>query len=202
MKHLLASVCAAILLISSTALAAPPEREVRGTRLISRADPEVTIRLPRSARYVGADRWDLYGICDAELHLFVEADSKKRVKAFYWIQFEKYLPSNTHVYDYTRDEPVTFAGQPFWKRARFGPTGDSERAGSDGEHMRQMLERAGYQLPSHMMNVRLVRVLDEARRKELMFIYSEELPARKYSAEEWQKIEKGLVKRAMKRIRL
>lgn len=181
--------------------AAPPERLAQGHRLVSTHDPAITITLPRSAKYLGADRWDLYGICDAELHVFVEADARKTVKAFYWIQFEGYLPSNTHIYDYTKDEPVTFAGLPFWKRARFGPTDEPQRAGSDAEHLHQIIERAGYHLPPHMMNVRLVHVLDDARRKELMFIYAEAL-ATPAPGTAWPGLEKRLVGRAMKRIRL
>ena len=107
---------------------------------------------------------------------------------------------------------MTFAGQPFWQRARFGPSNEATRAGSDGERVRQMVERAGYQLPPHSMNVRLVRVLDEARRKELMFIYGEDLGRQGYTTEQlmdgekpgqaWAGIEKDLIERARSRIRI
>ena len=62
------------------------------------------------------------------------------------------------------------------------------------------------------MNVRLVHLLDEARRKELMFIYAEDLASTGYTSEqlmdgdkprpEWEAIQKELVERAMKRIKL
>jgi len=202
MKPLLPGLCVILLLISACALAAPPERAVEGNRVTSTRDPAITITLPRAVRYVGADRWDLYDICDAEVHVFVEADAHKNVKALYWIQFEGYLPSNTHIYDYSKDEPVTFAGRAFRKRARFGPTDEPQRPGSDGEHVWQLLARAGYQLPPRMMNVRLVQVLGEARRRELMFIYAEGLPADADTGADWPRLERKLVQRAMKRIRL
>lgn len=192
MKRSLLAFWALLLAVSTTALGAPPERVAKGHRLISRSDPAITIQLPRSARYVGADRWDLYGICDAELHLFVEADRHKNVTAFYWIQFERYLPNNTYVYDYTKDDPVSFAGRPFWKRVRFGSTNDPQKPGSDGEHVHQMLARAGYKLPPNMNNVRLVHLLDEARRQELMFIYAEASDA----------LDESITERAMQRIRI
>ena len=192
MKRSLLAFGALLLTASTTALGAPPERVVKGHRLISRSDPAITIQLPRSARYVGADRWDLYDICDAELHLFVEADRSKRVRAFYWIQFERYLPNNTHVYNYSKDTAVTFAGRPFWQRIRFGPTDEPQRAGSDGEHVRQMLAKAGYELPPHMTNVRLVHLLDDSRRQELMFIY----------AEASDSLDESIAERAKQRIRL
>ncbi|HEX6637397.1 MAG TPA: hypothetical protein VF033_07055, partial [Steroidobacteraceae bacterium] len=91
MKHALFLWTALALALAIPALAAAPERMVRGSRLVSKADPAATITLPKEAAYVGADRWDLYDIADAELHVFVEADREKKVKALYWIQFEAYL---------------------------------------------------------------------------------------------------------------
>ncbi len=194
------------------AAARAPEREVKGNRLISKSDPAVTLQVPRSAVYLGAERWDLYDVADCELHLFVEAYPDKTVKAMYWIQFEAYLPKNEHTYDYSKDERVTFGGRPFWKSSNFGPTNNTPRAGGDGERTRQMLARAGYKLPAERMSVRLVHLTDESRRKELMIIYAEDLAPSGYAAAqlldgkeprtEWKNIEQGLVKRAMKRIKL
>jgi hypothetical protein len=189
-----------------------PEREVKGNRLISNNDPAISIEVPRSAVYLGAERWDLYDVADCELHLFVEANPDKTVKAMYWIQFEAYLPTNDHTYDYSKDEPVSFADRPFWKSSNFGPTNNTPRAGGDGERTRQMLARAGYKLPAERMSVRLVHLPDESRRKELMIIYAEDLAPSGYTSAqlldgkepraEWKVIEQGLAERAMKRIRL
>jgi hypothetical protein len=212
MKRQLLGLCAALFLLPNPAGAASPERVVKGSRLISKADPAIVIKLPREAKYVGADRWDLYDIADAELHVFVEADRDKNVKTMYWIQFEGYLPSNTHIYNYTKDEAVKFAGRDFWQRARFGPTSGPPRAGSDLEHVRALLAQAGYKTPAETMNVRLVQVLDEARRKELMFIYAEDLAPTGYTSAqlmdgeqtrpEWEPIKQKLLERARKRIRI
>jgi hypothetical protein len=202
------------LLFSCLLMAAPkaPEREVKGNRLISKSDPAITIQVPRSAVYLGAERWDLYDVADCELHLFVEAYPDKTVKAMYWVQFEAFLPSNEHTYDYSKDEPVTFGRRPFWKSSSFGPTNNTPRAGGDGERTRQMLARAGYKLPEERMSVRLVHLLDETRRKELMIIYAEDLALSGYAAAqlmdgkeprpEWKAVERELVERAMKRIKL
>lgn len=189
-----------------------PEREVKSNRLISKSDPAITIQVPRSAVYLGAERWDLYDVADCELHLFVEAYPDKTVKAMYWIQFEAYLPTNEHTYDYSKDEPVSFGGRPFRKSSNFGPTNNTPRAGSDGERTRQMLARAGYKLPAERMSVRLVHLLDESRRKEMMIIYAEDLAPSGYTSAqlldgkeprtEWKAVEQGLVERAMKRIKL
>src|ERR1700736_3987645 len=51
-----------------------PERRVEANAILSERDPKVRIQLPKSVRYVGADRWVLYDIADCELHAFVEAN--------------------------------------------------------------------------------------------------------------------------------
>lgn len=213
MKHIICGLAAILFAFMCTlAPAATPERVVRDNVVISKADPAITITVPKSATWLGADRWDLYGIADCELHVYVEADIEKNVKALYWIQFEGYLPSNQHTYDYTKDEPVTFAGRPFWKRARFSATPAAPRAGSDFERVQQIVAKAGYKLPAEQMNVRLVHLLDESKRKELMFIYAEDLAPTGYTAAqlldgkeprpEWAPLEKALVERAQQRIQL
>jgi hypothetical protein len=212
MKHLSAGLGAMLFSSLLFAQAPAPERMARGNQLISKSDPEVTINLPRKAKHLGADRWNLYDVADCELHVFVEADKNKNIKTLYWVQFEGYLPSNTHAYDYSDDEPVTFSGRPFFQRASFGPTNRPTKAGSDLEHVRAIVQRAGYRMPAEYMNVRLVHLLDETRRRELMFIYAEDLAPTGHTSEqlkdgdktrpEWEAIRKELVARAMQRIRL
>src|SRR6476619_3833741 len=86
----------AIVLLSFCAVvdaAESPERKVAGNVLISDREPKVRIQLPNDVQYVGAERWELLGIADCELHAFVEADPQKSIRTLYWIQFEGYLPS-------------------------------------------------------------------------------------------------------------
>ncbi len=53
-----------------------PERLVRANVLTSERDPSIQIELPKQVRYVGGDRWLLFGIADCEIHVFVQADAK------------------------------------------------------------------------------------------------------------------------------
>src|SRR6476646_11010558 len=81
---------------------APPDRIVEGNVITSEHDPKVRIERPTKVEYVGADRWELLGIADCELHAFVEADPQKSIRTLYWIQFEGYHPSKPdlkHQYD-------------------------------------------------------------------------------------------------------
>lgn len=189
-----------------------PERKIQSNHIISERDPSIRIELPESARYVGADRWHLFGIADCELHIFVEADHEKKVKRYYWIQFEALLPANPEkFYDYKNGQDMIIAGLNFNLRARFGTSAEKPRPGSDLEHVVKLITDAGYKLPPDLMNVRFVHLPDAAKRKELMVIYGEDMAPTGYTTAdliadgkirpEWAAIETELIARAKARVR-
>ena len=188
-----------------------PERTVHSNVITSERDPKVQIRLPQSVQYVGADRWILYDIADCELHAFVEADGQKQVQRFYWVQFEGYVPEKPtlkHQYDSPRH--TTIGGLDFYVDTWARANDDETRQGSDREHIEALIRAKGYSMPAGMIYVRLVHLLDEQKRKELMIIYGEDLAGTGFSAadlktggkayDQWPAIEKGLAERAEKKI--
>lgn len=170
---------------SLLAQTATPERKVAGNTITSERDPAVRIEVPKSAHYVGADRWVLYTIADCELHVFVETDGRENIQRLYWLQFEQYVPSRPDLH-HTYDSPkhAAIGGWDFfvdsWVRARDAPT----EAGSDREHIEALVRAKGYHMPAGMMYVRLVHLLDAAKRKELMIIYGEDLTPTGFTAAE------------------
>jgi hypothetical protein len=93
-----------------------------------------------------------------------------------------------------------------WVRAK----GAATQAGSDREHIEALIRAKGYKMPAGMMDVRLVHLLDEQKRKELMVIYGEDLAPSGFTAVElqkggkaigkWPAIEEGLIQRAQDKI--
>ena len=188
-----------------------PERTVENNTITSAHEPDAQIHLPPSAHYLGADRWVLYDIADCELHAFVDADSQNRVQHLYWVQFEGYLPTKPdlrHTYDSPRH--TTIGGLDFyvdtWVRVKDAET----RPGSDLEHILHLIGSKGYHIPEGMMYVRLVHLLDDAKRKELMIIYAEDvqptgfhvadLEPKGKAHDRWPSIERGLIERAQNSI--
>ncbi|HYJ82719.1 MAG TPA: hypothetical protein VEW26_07755 [Allosphingosinicella sp.] len=164
---------------ASVVPAAPAARVKR--HAVVHAGKGVTVRVPEAAAYVGSERFALYGIADAEIHVFAEADGKRRLTRLYWIQFESPLPSRPEArYDYSDNERAELWGRTTWVRTGPRRTADPGRAGSDREHVMNILARAGYAVPAETMNARLVQILDDPSgtgkgRDELMLIYSEDL---------------------------
>jgi hypothetical protein len=185
----------------------PPDRTVEGHVLTSAHDPKIRVRLPASARYIGADRWVLYDMADCELHAFIDVDSKNYVQRLYWVQFEGYLPSRPELH-HTYDSPnhASLGSMDFyvdsWVRAKNEPT----RTGSDLEHIVNLIQAKGYRLPDGMMYVRFVHLLDEQKRRELMIIIAEDVEETGHTAadlqpggpyhDQWRSIQAKLVERA------
>ena len=167
---------------SATPVAVPstPAASVAGN-VVTHPAERIRIRVPEKAAYAGSERFNLYGVADAEIHVFVEADAAKKMQRLYWVQFESYLPSNDHRYNYA-DGNTRFDlwGTPTW--LVWGPrlTSAPARAGGDRESVMRILRRAGYAVPPEVLNVRMVQMLDDPQgtgsgRRELMIIYSEDL---------------------------
>lgn len=202
-----------IVLLASSLFAqtTAPERKIDNNAIISERDPKVRIELPASVQYVGADRWILYEIADCELHAFVEADEQKNVQRLYWIQFEGYIPSRPELH-HTYDSPrhATIGGLDFYVDTWTTSQDEKSKLGSDGEHIRKLVAARGFRMPANSLCVRLVHLLDEAKRRELMIIYSEDLRPFGFSAvdlnkggkayDQWPALEKGLIERAKEKI--
>ena len=175
-------ILAVAIALSTFASAGELERAVSGHTVSSSADPQVLIRLPDDASYVGADRFTLAkpGIGDfdaCELFAFANADQTGSLRQVYWVQFEHYLPGHPELhYDYDSPRHVTIGGLDFYVDINASDGSSKPKPGSDGEHFYNLLAAHGYKR-APMMFVRLVHLPDAARRKELMIIAGKSLPA-------------------------
>lgn len=206
----------AIVLLSGAVFAQEqkaPERVVRKNVITSERNPKIRIELPKEARHVGVERWDLYGVADCELHVWVETGKDKVVNRVYWVQFEGFLPSkpeSRYRYPFTRTAEI--GGLTFDVRPRFGANHERPKPDSDAGHVWKMVEAAGYQWPQDEMSVRLVYLPDEQKRTELMIIYVENLKPTGLTAadlmpggkgvEQWTELQKGLIEQAARRVKV
>ena len=152
-------------------------RKVTGQTLTSTYLPAVRIKFDKAFKYVGNQSFVLYEVARAEQHFFVDADTKGNIKRMYWVQFEGYLASNTHSYDYKITRTVDIGGLSFIADAQArNISGNPGRADSDGSRARAFLEAKGYRMASNeVLWQRLVHLIDESKRNELMIIYLEDL---------------------------
>jgi hypothetical protein len=194
--------------------AAPPARTVKGQVLTSAAAPALALEFGKEFKYVGSQDFILYNVARAEQHFFVDADKEGRIRRLYWVQFEGYLPDNTHAYDYKANKVVNLGGLDFIADAAARNMKiNLAPPDSDGARARAFLEGKGYRLASDdLLWQRLVHMVDEARRNELMIIYMEDLSATGLKASDlwrggraesqWDEVAKQLLDRAVKSIKV
>ena len=189
--------------------AGAPTRRAEGQTLVSDSLPKVRIEFAKDFKYVGGHAFILYNVARAEQHFFVDADKDGRVRRFYWVQFEGYLPTNTHAYDYKVTKSVQIGGLDFVADAYArNIKANPGRADSDGARARDFLASKGYRLASdEVVLQRLVHLIGEPKRDELMIIYLEDLGARKLAAADfapggreaarWDEFSHSLLERAV-----
>ena len=153
------------------------QRSVEGRTLISRAMPPVRIKFGKEFKYVGTQSFVLYGNAQVEQHFFLDADGG-RIRRLFMVQFEGYLPTNTHTYDYQIKDTVKLGGLDFMYDTQVGSVSAFRKQYPDSDAARAVsfLEGKGYQ-PDGMDVVfqRYIRLVDEAKRNELLIVYYENL---------------------------
>lgn len=127
------------------------------------------------------------------------------------MQFEAYLPSRPELHHtYDSPEHATLGGMDFYVDTWIRRKDEKSEPGSDLEHILRLVEGDGYRMPNALMYVRLVHLLDEQKRKELMIMYAEDLASTGFTPSElseggsahdkWPSIADGLLHRAEKLI--
>jgi hypothetical protein len=187
---------------------------VVGQVLTSNGMPSVRMKFDQAFKYVGTQSFVLYDVANAEQHFFVDADKTGRIKRMYWVQFEGYLENNNHTYKYPITKTVNIAGLDFIADAYArNLKANPGRPDSDGSRARAFLQSKGYRVASdEILSQRLVHLVDDRKRSELMIIYLEDLSAMGLTAadlakdgkaaDRWDQISKELLERALKNMEM
>lgn len=189
-------------------------RAAKGNTLVSDSTPKLKLKFGKDFKYAGGQTFILYDVARAEQHFYVDADKDGRISRVYWVQFEGYLPENTHKYDYSKSQKqVTIDGLDFyadtWARKN-DPT--KMRPNSDGSKAQEFLKAKGYSFKSEeFIMQRLVHMVDASNRNELMVIYLEVLPEGETAADlnpngkdaaKWPEVADGLLARAKQNMKI
>ncbi|MDQ3805203.1 MAG: hypothetical protein M3416_15415 [Acidobacteriota bacterium] len=200
---------------SNDGQAAPADaaaRRVEGQTIISTGRPAIRLKFDKAFKYAGTQSFVLYDVAGVEQFFFVDADGQGGIRRLYWVQFEGYLPSNTHTYDYSgMKETINLGGFEFRTDATAVNLAGvlAQRKDSDGARARAFLESKGYHLKGNdFMWRRLIHLTDETKRHELLIVYLEDLSGTGLTAGDlmgqgrasarWPEISRLLLRRAAK----
>jgi hypothetical protein len=154
-----------------------PARRVKGRTLTSHSLPPIKIKFDTAFKYVGSQKFLLYERAQVEQFFFVASD-KGSIKRVLMVQFEGYLPDNTHTYNYSIGSTVKLGGLDFMADTAVVnvPAFRKQYPDSDAGRAATFLETKGYRLAGEdIVYQRFIRLVDEARRNELLIIYYEDL---------------------------
>ena len=154
-------------------------RAVHGNTIVSPELPKAELTFGSAFHYVGARQVNLYGMADAELHLFAKPGKKDVIDAFYWVQFEHRVPSDQHTYNYPADHTTNIGSLSFVYDVKSWPDFASELTAdpaSDGAAVSGLLAESKLKFPSRVARIRMFHLPTPDRRTELMIIYGEALP--------------------------
>ncbi len=153
-------------------------RTVRGNTIFSPEQPKAELSFGDAFRYMGGQQVNLYGMADAEQHLFAKPDNNGVVEAFYWVQFEHRVPGDQHTYNYPADHTIDLGGLKFVYDVKSWPefAGDLlADPASDGAAITRLLAKSNLKFPTRAARVRMFHLPTQDRRTELMIIYGEAL---------------------------
>ncbi len=203
----LACALASSLLLPGLALAQAPAktaskqvRRVKRQVLISNYLPSIRVRFDRSFKYIGSQKFILYGRAQAEQHFFVDADQERRIKRMYMVQFEGYLPNVKAIYDYPATKTVSLAGQTYLVNAESIPDVSAalkQNPESDVNRAASFLESKGYRITKSIIFQRFARLVGEAKRNEFILLYVEDTETG--AAADNEQAREEFLRRALKR---
>ncbi|HJU53125.1 MAG TPA: hypothetical protein VJ715_01090 [Pyrinomonadaceae bacterium] len=176
-RTILLVVVAVLTLFAQAAAQKTPARRVEGRTLVSNALPPIRLKFDKDFDYVGTQSFILYNSAQVEQHFFVDADGG-RIRRMFMVQFEGYLPTNKHIYDYKIKDTIRLGGLDFMYDTNVAnvPAFRKQYPDSDAGRAAAFLEAKGYLLEGEdIIFQRYVRLVDEARRNELLVIYYENL---------------------------
>ncbi len=169
-----------ILLTSNFALAQKVEnsspRSVKGQVLSSNELPPLSLEFKKPLRFVGSQIFVLYDRAQVEQFFFVEADNSGQIKRMYMAQFEGSLLDANATYNYPATKTITLGKEIYVVNSEVissvsaalkqNPQSDVARAAS-------FLESKGLHVNEEITFQRFVRVVDEAKRHEIILLYVE-----------------------------
>jgi hypothetical protein len=153
-------------------------RPVQGQTLVSNELPRADLTFGNDFHYVGGQKVNLYGNAEAEQHIFVVSHDRM-VDRFYWVQFEHFLPTNKHTYDYHPDRTTDIGNLRFIYDVKSWPdyaSNQQQDPDSDGAAMARLLGEHNLVFPKKTVRVRMFYLPTFDRRTELMIIYGEVVP--------------------------
>ena len=181
--------------------------------LISLQEPSLAIDVDDAFTFVGRHPFTIRDIAAGERFVFVDV-AGDLIERLFIVQFEGFLPGVDDLYRYDLSGSPVVANYPFRSNGYAFDIVEAIAANPKGESAATypFLESKGYSIPAHWMMWRSLTVADQARSKEIIIFYVEnvdttgltlaDLYQDDAATAEWISIQKDLEIRANRSFRL
>ncbi|MFT5501347.1 MAG: hypothetical protein ACI88G_001484 [Woeseiaceae bacterium] len=144
--------------------------------LISREDPSLAIDVADEFEFVGRHLFTIRDVAAGERFVFVQAEDHQ-VQKLLMVQFEGFLPGIDNFYRYDLSGMPVVANYPFRSNGYAFNIVEAIIANPKSESAATypFLESKGYSVPEELMMWRSLTVADEARSKEMIIFYLEDV---------------------------
>ena len=155
-----------------------PQRRVNNNVVTSSAMPAIRVKVHESLNYLGNYKFIIMDMAKVDLYLFAETEDSN-IKRLFLVQFEGYLPDNEYSYDYPIKDQITLGKNLYLHDGGILKLDRVQERRPEGDIAKWIhwLQEKGfaYELWKELAYHRFVRLIDSAKRNELLMIYFENL---------------------------
>jgi len=165
------------------------QRQVENNTIISAALPALEIKVDQTFEFVGILSFVLKEIALVERVIFADRQSSKTIRLFI-VQFEGILDGVDFTYKYPTTNPVQLGNHLYQHGIYMYSNGESVREdpGAESDRTTQFLQDRGYIHDDGLAMSRFARIVDDARRHEIIIFYQETLSSLGLSLESYSQL--------------
>jgi hypothetical protein len=165
------------------------QRRVVDHTIISDALPALEIKVDPTFEYVGILSFVLKEIALVERVIFAERQASKTTRLFI-VQFEGILEGVDFTYKYPTTNPITLGNYSYQHGVYMYSNAESvrEAPGAESDRTTQFLGERGYVHEDGLAMSRFARIVDDARRHEIIIFYQEILSSLGHSLETYSQL--------------
>ena len=165
------------------------QRRVVDNNIISDALPALEIKIDQAFEFVGILSFVLKEIALVERFIFVDRQAAETTRLFI-VQFEGILDGVDFTYNYRTTNPIILGQHAYHQGVWIYSNAESVREGPGAESDRttQFLQDRGYIHEDALAMSRLARIVDDARRHEIIIFYQETLKSLGLSLETYAQL--------------
>ena len=156
-----------------------PGATIEGNDFVSTEMPKLRVTPDPKLTYIGSFPFDIDGIAGGYRFVWGEVDNRKHLLRTFIIQKEGFYLNSGGSYQYQAPNPVALGNHAYQHNVFIAGNEREirEHPGHEPDVTQKFLHGKGYDWDTQLVMSRFARVVDEAKKNEIIFFYTENLSA-------------------------